>query len=97
MKLDILGAGLLLGIIGWSVGFVPASGQSAYPNRAVTMVVPFPAGGRTDIIGRIVGQELARNLGKPVAIINKPGASSVLGSREVAESAADGYTLGFFC
>jgi tripartite-type tricarboxylate transporter receptor subunit TctC len=60
------------------------------------MIVPFPAGGRTDLVGRIVAQELTKILGKPVAVINKPGASSVLGAREVAESAPDGYTLGFF-
>ena len=96
MKAHILAAGLLLGVAGWSAGLVPVAAQSAYPNKALTMVVPFPAGGRTDVVGRIVGQELGRNLGKPVAIVNKPGASSVLGAREVADSAPDGYTLGFF-
>lgn len=74
----------------------PVSAQSDYPNKSLTMVVPFPAGGRTDLIGRIIGQELAKQIGKPVAVINKPGASSVLGAREVADSAPDGYTLGFF-
>lgn len=96
MKPHILTAGLLLGVVGWVTGLVPATAQSAYPNKAVTMVVPFPAGGRTDVVGRIVGQELGKKLGKPIAIVNKPGASSVLGAREVADSAPDGYTLGFF-
>jgi tripartite-type tricarboxylate transporter receptor subunit TctC len=66
-----------------------------YPNKAITMIVPFPAGGRTDVVGRIVAEELSRQLGKPVVVINKPGAGSVLGAREVAEAPADGYTLGF--
>jgi putative tricarboxylic transport membrane protein len=67
-----------------------------YPAKAVTMIVPFPAGGRTDVIGRVVAQHLSKHLGKPVAVVNKPGASSVLGSLEVAQSKPDGYTLGFF-
>jgi tripartite-type tricarboxylate transporter receptor subunit TctC len=77
-------------------GFAPAAAESDYPSKSLTMIVPFPAGGRTDLVGRIVAQELTKILGKPVAVINKPGASSVLGAREVAESAPDGYTLGFF-
>jgi tripartite-type tricarboxylate transporter receptor subunit TctC len=73
----------------------PALAQD-YPNKPLTMIVPFSAGGRTDVIGRIVGQHLPKHLGKPVAVVNKPGASSVLGSQEVANSRPDGYTLGFF-
>ncbi|HEY0218955.1 MAG TPA: tripartite tricarboxylate transporter substrate binding protein [Afipia sp.] len=67
-----------------------------YPAKPLTMIIPFPAGGRTDLIGRIFAQGLQDALGKPVAVINKPGASSVLGSNEVAAAAPDGYTLGFF-
>ena len=48
-----------------------------YPSRTVTMIVPFPAGGRTDVIGRVVAQHLSKQLGKSVAVVNKPGASSV--------------------
>jgi tripartite-type tricarboxylate transporter receptor subunit TctC len=69
---------------------------SEFPTKAITMIVPFPAGGRTDVVGRIVAQELSKQLKKPVVVVNKPGASSVLGAREVADSPADGYTLGFF-
>jgi tripartite-type tricarboxylate transporter receptor subunit TctC len=67
-----------------------------YPTKPVTMIVPFPAGGRTDVIGRVVAQHLSKQLSKPAAVVNKPGASSVLGSMEVAQSKPDGYTLGFF-
>ncbi len=58
-----------------------------YPAKPLTMIIPFPAGGRTDLIGRIFAQGLQDALGKPVAVVNKPGASSVLGSNEVAAAA----------
>ncbi|MGH8430086.1 MAG: tripartite tricarboxylate transporter substrate binding protein, partial [Solimonas sp.] len=64
--------------------------------KPVTFVVPFPAGGRTDLTARTVAQFLKSELGQPVVIVNKPGASGVLGAKEVAGSAPDGYTLGFF-
>lgn len=72
-----------------------AFGQD-YPTKSVTMVVPFPAGGRTDVIARIVGQSLQAELKRAVAIVNRPGASSVLGANDVSEAAPDGYTIGFF-
>ena len=67
-----------------------------YPTKAISLVVPFPAGGRTDLIGRIVAQHLQGYLNTTVVIVNKPGASGVLGSLEVRQAAPDGYTLGFF-
>ena len=73
----------------------PAAAED-YPARSITMIVPFPAGGRTDLVGRIVAQYLQAAIGQPVSVINKPGASSVLGSLEVADAKPDGYTLGFF-
>lgn len=96
MKKKFLAMGLLLGAASLSFGLMPAAAESNYPVRPLTIVVPFSAGGRTDAIGRIVVQELSQQLGKPIAVINKPGASGVLGEREVASSAPDGYTLGFF-
>jgi len=86
----------LIALAATIMGLMPAAAQTDYPARPVTMIVPFPAGGRTDLVGRIVAQELTKQIGKPVAVVNKPGASSVLGAREVADSAPDGYTLGFF-
>lgn len=65
----------------------------AYPARAVRMVVPFPAGGGTDFIGRTVGQKLSELWGQPVLMDNRPGATTVLGADIVAKSPPDGYTL----
>jgi len=75
---------------------MPAAAQTDYPAKPVALIVPFTAGGRTDVVGRIVAQHLQTALGKPVAVVNKPGASSVLGANEVANAKPDGYTLGFF-
>jgi tripartite-type tricarboxylate transporter receptor subunit TctC len=86
---------IVLGVLVVLAAPVPSTGQD-FPARPVTLIVPFPAGGRTDVIGRIVAQNLQTVLNKPVAVVNKPGASSVLGSNVVAEAKPDGYTLGFF-
>src|SRR5438067_10797134 len=85
MRASILGCVLALSIAGAPVPHARAEGTD-YPVKAVTFIVPFPAGGRTDVIGRIVAQGLTKKLGKPVAVVNKPGASSVLGAREVADA-----------
>lgn len=64
-----------------------------YPDRAVTMIVPFPPGGVADTVGRPVAEALSRALGQPVVIENKPGAGTLVGAELVAKSAPDGYTL----
>lgn len=69
---------------------------TSYPDRAVTMVVPFPAGGRTDLTGRSLAEGLEKHLGVPVAVVNKPGAGGVIGAKFVANAAPDGYTIGVF-
>lgn len=84
----------LLGAAAAAAAFA-VSAQS-YPAKAVSFVVPFPPGGRTDLTARTVAQFLKSELGQPVVIVNKPGASGVLGAKEVAGAAPDGYTLGFF-
>jgi tripartite-type tricarboxylate transporter receptor subunit TctC len=64
-----------------------------YPNRAVTLVVPYPAGGGLDALARVLGQKLADRPGKPVVIENRTGAGTVIGAASVAKAAPDGYTI----
>src|SRR5215218_2198091 len=64
-----------------------------YPNRSVRFVVPFPAGGPTDILTRIVAQRLGETWNQPVIVENRPGANTAIGAQIVARSAPDGYTL----
>ncbi len=64
-----------------------------FPTRPVTIIVPQPPGGGTDIISRVVGQQLSVQLGQPVVIENRAGAGTVVGTAAAAHSAADGYTL----
>ena len=71
----------------------PALADKDYPNRAITMVVPFAAGGATDVIARIVADGMSRQLGKPIVIENVAGAGGTIGSIRVMKAAPDGYTL----
>jgi tripartite-type tricarboxylate transporter receptor subunit TctC len=65
----------------------------AFPSKPVTLVVPFPPGGTTDVLARALGDKLAQGLGQPVIVENKPGAGATLGADAVAKSKADGHTL----
>ena len=70
-----------------------AAAQSSYPNKPVRIVVPFPAGGTTDIVARLIAVELQKTWGQPVVIENRAGAGGNIGADAVAKSPPDGYTL----
>ena len=86
--LSILGSVPLAATFG-----APARAQDAYPARAVKILVPFGPGGSTDIISRLVGKQLETVTGKPFVVENKPGATGMIGTTQVKNAPADGYTL----
>jgi tripartite-type tricarboxylate transporter receptor subunit TctC len=89
LALAVLGAGMLA----LAPLVAQAQAQGAFPSKALTIVVPFSAGGTTDILARVVGQYMAKNLGQPVIIDNRAGAGGNIGAQMVARAAPDGYTL----
>jgi tripartite-type tricarboxylate transporter receptor subunit TctC len=66
----------------------------AYPDRPVTLVIPFAPGGSTSIVGRVIADKMSETLGEKVIVDNRPGAGGTVGTRAVAKSAPDGYTIG---
>ena len=71
----------------------PARAQTAYPSRTIKMIVPYPAGGTTDLLGRLVADQLQSGLGATVVVENKPGAATAIGAEQVARAQPDGYML----
>jgi tripartite-type tricarboxylate transporter receptor subunit TctC len=75
------------------LGISLANAQSAYPNRPIKFIAPFPPGGTSDVIGRIMAQKMGDALGQPVIVENRPGAAGNIGHDIAAKSNPDGYTL----
>src|SRR3954452_2597748 len=83
----------LLAALGLCFVSPAAAAADDYPPKPITLIVPFPAGGGVDVIGRIVADKLSADLGQPVVIDNRGGAAGVIGTRVAARAAPDGYTL----
>ena len=91
--MDSLRRALLLGLAALSPVLAHAQPATSYPSKPIRIIVPFPAGGTTDLLARMLGQRMTTAWGQPVLVENKPGAGSTLGADMVAKSPADGYTL----
>ena len=72
---------------------LPLEGRAAYPERPITLIVPFAAGGPTDVVARIVGEHMSRTLGQRVVVENVVGAGGTIASTKAAQATPDGYTL----
>lgn len=83
--------GLILGL--FCAMTAQAANAQTYPDKPVTIIVPYGPGGITDIVARTVGQELQTSLGQPFIVLNRPGAGTTIGMRECARAQPDGYTL----
>ena len=91
-KLALSVAALLLAAFG---AFGAFAGEATYPDRPITMIVTFPAGGASDVLARASADALSRGLGQPVVVDNRPGAGGHIGAEFVAHAAPDGYTILF--
>ena len=85
----------LLGVLAAALAaFAFGTAQAAYPERPITLVVPWGAGGGTDATARIIGSLMEKELGQPVNVVNRTGGSGVVGHSAIATGAPDGYTIG---
>jgi tripartite-type tricarboxylate transporter receptor subunit TctC len=82
----------ILGFAALTLTGLPASAQS-FPNKVIRFIVPWSPGGVTDVVARLISDKLSAQIGQPVIVENKPGASGVIGTEYVAKSPPDGYTL----
>jgi tripartite-type tricarboxylate transporter receptor subunit TctC len=94
MRHWFLAAGLTLAILGGSLGELAAQApEGAWPSKPIRVIVPLTAGSASDVMARIVTEQLAKELGQPVVIENRPGAGNTIGMAAVAKAEPDGYTL----
>jgi tripartite-type tricarboxylate transporter receptor subunit TctC len=86
-------AGIATFALSWLALACPGAHAQAFPSHALRIVVPFPAGGGTDLVARTLAEGMSKDLGQPVIVENKPGGGTVIGSDAVAKAPGDGYTL----
>lgn len=86
-----LGTASLFGLL--SLALHSGAQAQAYPNKPIKMIVPFPAGGTTDIVARLVAQRMSESMGQPVTVDNRGGAGGAIGADMMAKAAPDGYTI----
>src|SRR5258705_13447502 len=84
---------LVLAALAVGAGAAGAKEQPNFPTRPINIIVPFPAGGPSDIVARVIGQKMSEDWGQPVVIDNRPGANTIIGAQAAAKAAPDGYTL----
>lgn len=83
-----------LGLLAAGLAFAVGTAQAAWPERPITLIVPWGAGGGTDATARIIGSLLEKELKQPVNVVNRTGGSGVVGHQAIASAAPDGYTIG---
>jgi tripartite-type tricarboxylate transporter receptor subunit TctC len=82
----------VLALSAWNAA-AAADPSAIFPSRAIRIIVPFPAGGPSDIVARVIGQKMSEDWGQPVVIENRPGANTIIGAQAAAKATPDGYTL----
>ena len=83
----------LIGAAACGLALMSTASAQGYPNRPVTMIVPFAPGGPADVLGRLVGQKMSEDIGQQIIIENRPGANTILGAQVAAKAKPDGYTI----
>src|SRR5690349_17337694 len=84
---------LAVTVLIYSIPFTPAFAQANYPTRSIRVVVPFPAGGTTDMLARLITQKMGESMGQSFVVENVGGAGGSLGAEQIARAAPDGYSL----
>ncbi len=91
MRKALKGLAAIVALFGITLG---TAAQAAYPERPITLIVPWGAGGGTDAVARILGTLMEKDLGQPVNVVNRTGGSGVVGHQAISAAPADGYTIG---
>src|SRR5437868_2932481 len=82
-----------LTVLAAALAFASTVFAQGFPSKPIRVIVPFPAGGTTDIVARLLGQRMGESMGQPIVIENRAGAGGAIGADVVAKSAPDGYTI----